>query len=75
ESKSSSASKGTSRSQHKLSGKSAHTKEPNINVDDLGTQQDQEFVMGNTDVQPDDEAANKDNWFEKPNRPPTPDPD
>ncbi|GJZ36084.1 retrovirus-related pol polyprotein from transposon TNT 1-94 [Tanacetum coccineum] len=49
--KSSSSSKGTSRSQHKSSGKSTH------------------FDTGNNDEQPDDEAASKNDWFKKPERP------
>ncbi|GJR37213.1 hypothetical protein Tco_1212897 [Tanacetum coccineum] len=43
------------------------------NVDDSGVQQNQEFVTGNNDEQPDDEASLKDNWFKQPERPPTPD--
>ncbi|GJR37212.1 hypothetical protein Tco_1212896 [Tanacetum coccineum] len=61
EGKSSSSTKGTSRSQHKPSEKSTHTKDQSYNVDDLGVQQNQEFVTGNDDEQPDDEAALKDN--------------
>ncbi|GKG11185.1 hypothetical protein Tco_0342585 [Tanacetum coccineum] len=36
---------------------------------------DQEFKMGHTDDQPDIEAAPKHDWFKKPERPPTPNPD
>ncbi|GJT87561.1 hypothetical protein Tco_1069278 [Tanacetum coccineum] len=50
-------------------------KEPSYTVDDSGVQQDQEFVMGNTDEQPDVEAATMVDWFKKPEGPPTPDPD
>ncbi|GJR06166.1 hypothetical protein Tco_0529150 [Tanacetum coccineum] len=75
ESKSSSSSKGPSRSQHKSSGKSAHAEEPSQIVDDLGARHNQEFDMGHNDEQPDDEAVSKDDWFKKPERPPTPDPD
>ncbi|GJV86013.1 hypothetical protein Tco_1525911, partial [Tanacetum coccineum] len=61
EKKSSSTSKDTSHSQHKSSGKSARAKEPSHNVDDLGAQQDQEFVTGNNDDQPaDKEVSNAD---------------
>ncbi|GKE25936.1 hypothetical protein Tco_1441320 [Tanacetum coccineum] len=75
ESKSSSSSKGTSRSQNKSSSKSAHAEEPSQIVDDLGAQQNQEFDTGHNDEQLDDEAVSKDDWFKKPERPPTPDPD
>ncbi|GJW79319.1 hypothetical protein Tco_0141001, partial [Tanacetum coccineum] len=34
-----------------------------------------EFNTGNNDEQLDDEAASKNDWFKKPERPPTPDPD
>ncbi|GJU74665.1 copia protein [Tanacetum coccineum] len=44
-------------------------------VDDSGVQKNQEFGTGNNDEQLDDEAASKNNWFKKPERPPTPDPD
>ncbi|GKA73732.1 hypothetical protein Tco_0780034 [Tanacetum coccineum] len=63
-SKSSSVSKSTSRPQHKSSSKSAHTEEPSHTVDDSGVQQDQEFVTGNTNEQPHDEAAPK-TWISK----------
>ncbi|GJY38622.1 copia protein [Tanacetum coccineum] len=43
EGKSSSSSKGTSRSHHKSSGKSAHVEEPSHTVDDSGVQKNQEF--------------------------------
>ncbi|GKA80647.1 hypothetical protein Tco_0787339, partial [Tanacetum coccineum] len=75
EGKSSSSSKGTSRSHHKSSGKSAHAEEPSHTVDDSEVRQNQEFVTGNNDEQPDDEVAPKGDWYKKPERPPTPDPD
>ncbi|GJR42887.1 hypothetical protein Tco_1310990 [Tanacetum coccineum] len=75
EGKSSSSSKGTSRSHHKSSGKYAHAEEPSHAVDDSGVQKNQEFGTGNNDEQLDDEAASKNDWFKKPERPPTPDPD
>ncbi|GJU48609.1 hypothetical protein Tco_1218164 [Tanacetum coccineum] len=75
ESKSTSSSKGTSRSYHKSYGKSAHAEEPSHTVDDSRVQQNQEFDTGNNDEQPDDEVASKNDWFKKPERPPTPDPD
>ncbi|GKC90876.1 hypothetical protein Tco_1151525 [Tanacetum coccineum] len=75
ENKSLASFKGTSRSQHKPSGKSAHAEEPRQTVDDLGVRQNQEFDMGNNDEQPDDEATPKVNWFKEPKRPTTLDPD
>nr|GEU70129.1 hypothetical protein [Tanacetum cinerariifolium] len=73
ESKSISSSRGTSRSQHKSSGKPGHKEEQSHTVGDLGVQQNQEFNTGNNDEQPDDEAASKVDWFKKPEQPPTPD--
>ncbi|GJZ41303.1 hypothetical protein Tco_0588189 [Tanacetum coccineum] len=73
--KSTSSSKGTSYSQHKLSGKSAHAEEPSHTVDDSGVQYNQEFDTGNNDEQPDDEVASKVDWYKKPEQPLTPDPD
>ncbi|GJV01508.1 hypothetical protein Tco_1335077 [Tanacetum coccineum] len=75
EKKSSSTSKDVSQSQHKSSGKSAHAEEPSHTVEDSGMQQDQEFVMGDNDEQPADKEVTKADWFKKPERPPTPDPD
>ncbi|GJV20187.1 hypothetical protein Tco_1369207 [Tanacetum coccineum] len=74
-SKSSSSSKGTSRSHHKSSGKSAHAEEPSHIFDDSRVRHNQEFVMSNNDEQPDDEVAPKGDWYKKPERPPTLDPD
>ncbi|GJU27210.1 hypothetical protein Tco_1165831 [Tanacetum coccineum] len=42
-------------------------------VDDSGVQQDQEFDTGNNDEQPANKEVTKDDWFKKPERPPTPD--
>ncbi|GJT82873.1 hypothetical protein Tco_1057215 [Tanacetum coccineum] len=75
EGKSSSSSKDTSRSHHKSSGKFAHVEELSHTVDDSGVQKNQEFDKGNNDEKPNDEAAPKNDWFKKPERPPTPDPD
>ncbi|GJU95681.1 hypothetical protein Tco_1320437 [Tanacetum coccineum] len=75
EKKSSSTSKDTSQSQHKSSGKSSYTEEPSHNVEDLGMQQDQEFAMRDNDEQPANKEVSKDDWFKKPERPPTPDSD
>nr|GEW64277.1 retrovirus-related Pol polyprotein from transposon TNT 1-94 [Tanacetum cinerariifolium] len=73
EKKSSSTSKDASHSQHKSSGKSVHAEEPSYTVEELGKQQDQEFVTGDNDEQPIDKEVTKANWFKKPKRPPTPD--
>ncbi|GJT62439.1 hypothetical protein Tco_1005972 [Tanacetum coccineum] len=75
ESKSTSSSIGTSCSQHKSSGKSAHAEEPSHTVDDLRVRQNQEFDTGNNDEQPDDETVSKSDWYKKPEQPPTLDPD
>ncbi|GJW22341.1 hypothetical protein Tco_0032963 [Tanacetum coccineum] len=44
-------------------------------VEDSGMQQDQKFVTGDDDKQPADKEVNKADWFKKPERPPTIDPD
>ncbi|GJS82861.1 hypothetical protein Tco_0749402 [Tanacetum coccineum] len=75
EKKSSRTSKDASHSQHKPSGKSAHAEEPNHAVNDSRVQQDQEFDTGNNDEQPTDKEVSKDDWFKKPERPPTPNSD
>ncbi|GJU71100.1 hypothetical protein Tco_1262505 [Tanacetum coccineum] len=54
---------------------SAHAEEPSHTVDDSGVQQDQEFDTVNNDEQPTDKEVTKDDWFKKPERPPTPDSD
>ncbi|GJX86363.1 hypothetical protein Tco_0337137 [Tanacetum coccineum] len=54
---------------------SAHAEEPSYTVEDSGIQQDQEFVTRDNDEQPADKEVTKANWFKKPERPPTPDPD
>nr|GEX84725.1 hypothetical protein [Tanacetum cinerariifolium] len=50
-------------------------KEPSHTVEDSGKQQDQEFVTGENDEQPADKEVAKADWFKKPKRPPTLDPD
>nr|GEZ73207.1 hypothetical protein [Tanacetum cinerariifolium] len=75
EKKSSSTSKDASQSRHKSSGKSAHAEELSHTVEDLGKQQDQDFVKGNNDEQPANKDVTKADWFKKPMRPPIPDPD
>nr|GEY69969.1 hypothetical protein [Tanacetum cinerariifolium] len=75
EKRSTSSSKEASKSQHTSSGKSVHSEEPSHNVEDTSKHQHQEYVMWETDEQPDDNEATKANWFKKPERPPTPDSD
>nr|GEV33829.1 hypothetical protein [Tanacetum cinerariifolium] len=61
-----------------LARKLSHKKiqeEPSHTVDDSRMQKNQDFDTGNNDEQPNDEAAPKNGWFKKPERPPTPDPD
>nr|GFD55865.1 hypothetical protein [Tanacetum cinerariifolium] len=48
--------------------------EPSHIVEDLGMQQDQEFVTGDNDEQPADKEVTKADWFKKLKRPPTRDP-
>ncbi|GJR72208.1 hypothetical protein Tco_0084573 [Tanacetum coccineum] len=72
ESKSSSSSKGT-QSQPKSSGKSTQAEEPEFEAADTEMQQDQGNESGHIDDQPDNEAAPKHDWFQKPDKPPTPD--
>nr|GEU66600.1 hypothetical protein [Tanacetum cinerariifolium] len=74
EKKSSSTSKDASQSQHKSFHKSVYTEEPSYTVEESSMQQDQEFVKGDNDEQPVDKAVTKDDWFKKPKRPTTPDP-
>nr|GEV55549.1 retrovirus-related Pol polyprotein from transposon TNT 1-94 [Tanacetum cinerariifolium] len=72
--KSSSTSKDASQTQHKSFGKSAHAEEASHTVKDLGKKQDQEFVTGDNDEQPNDKKVTKADWFKKPEQPLTPDP-
>ncbi|GKB24497.1 hypothetical protein Tco_0863898 [Tanacetum coccineum] len=75
EKKSASTSKDAFQSQHKSSRKSAQAEEPSHTVEDSSMQQDQEFVTGDNDEQSADKVVTKADWFKKPERPPTPDPD
>ncbi|GKB35479.1 hypothetical protein Tco_0880421 [Tanacetum coccineum] len=75
EKKSSSTSKDASQSQHKSSSKSAQAEEPSHTVEDSRMQQDQEFVTRDSDEQSADKEVTKADWFKKPERPLTPDPD
>ncbi|GJW70817.1 hypothetical protein Tco_0127734 [Tanacetum coccineum] len=72
ESKSSSSSKGT-QSQPKSLGKSTQAEEPEFEATDTEMQQDQGNKSCHIDDQPDNEAAPKHDWFQKPDKPPTPD--
>ncbi|GKD65181.1 hypothetical protein Tco_1307289 [Tanacetum coccineum] len=65
----------STRSQPKSSGKSAQAEEKIHIVYNTEVQQNQGEDMGNTDDQPNVEAALKHEWFKKPKRPPTPDSD
>ncbi|GJV33851.1 retrovirus-related pol polyprotein from transposon TNT 1-94 [Tanacetum coccineum] len=69
-SKSTSSSKGPTQSPCKSSSKFSYAEESR---QDSSEPHDQEFVMGNTDDQPADEAISKDDWWKKPKKPPTPD--
>ncbi|GKF12147.1 hypothetical protein Tco_0050073, partial [Tanacetum coccineum] len=71
ESKSSSSSKGT-QYQPKYLGKSTQAEEPEFEAADIEMQQDHGNESGHIDDQPDNEAAPKHDWFQKPNKPPTP---
>ncbi|GJS95945.1 hypothetical protein Tco_0802913 [Tanacetum coccineum] len=64
-----SSSKGT-KSQPKSSGKSVQAEEPVFETADTEIPQDQ---RGDTEDQPNVEATLMDDWFKKPNKPPTPD--
>ncbi|GJX49823.1 hypothetical protein Tco_0276668 [Tanacetum coccineum] len=57
------------------SSKEAESQKDPRGVDDFGVQKNQEFDTGNSDEQPEDEVAPKNDWFKKPERPLTPDPD
>ncbi|GJR20193.1 hypothetical protein Tco_0968720 [Tanacetum coccineum] len=68
----SSSSKGT-KSQPKSSGKSAQAEELVFEAADTEMPLNQGDDLGNTDDQPNDKAALRDDWFKKPERTPTPD--
>ncbi|GJY56682.1 hypothetical protein Tco_0455797 [Tanacetum coccineum] len=70
----SSSSKGT-KSQSKSSGKSAQAEESVFETADTKMPHNQGSDLGNTDDQPNVEADSKLDWFKKPERPLTPDPD
>ncbi|GJZ29447.1 hypothetical protein Tco_0574094, partial [Tanacetum coccineum] len=62
-----------SKSQHKSAGKSAHTEEPMHTDKDLEEPAHQEFDIGATEEQSDQETSQHPNWFQKPAKIPTPD--
>ncbi|GJV09774.1 retrovirus-related pol polyprotein from transposon TNT 1-94 [Tanacetum coccineum] len=64
-----------SKSQHKSAGESAHTKEPMHTDKDLEEPTHQEFDIGATAEQSDEETSQHPDWFQKPAKPPTPDRD
>ncbi|GJY90533.1 hypothetical protein Tco_0505729 [Tanacetum coccineum] len=70
----SSSSKGT-KSQPKSSGKSAQAEESMFEVVDTEMPQNQVSDLGNTNDQPNVNTALKHDWFKKPERPLTPNPD
>ncbi|GJT91665.1 hypothetical protein Tco_1080510 [Tanacetum coccineum] len=70
----SSLSKGT-KYQSKSSGKSTQAEESVFEIADTDMPQNQGGDLGNTDDQPNVEETSRDDWFKKPKRPPTPDPD
>ncbi|GKC15837.1 hypothetical protein Tco_1012619, partial [Tanacetum coccineum] len=68
------SSKGT-KSQPKNFNKSAQAEEPVFEAVDTEMPHNQGSNLGDTDDQPNVEATPMDEWFKKPKRPPTPDPD
>nr|GEZ32108.1 hypothetical protein [Tanacetum cinerariifolium] len=75
EKNSSSTSKEASQSQHNTFGKPLHVKDPSHTVEESCMQQDQKFITGDNNEQPVDKEVTKADWFKKPKRPTTPDPD
>nr|GEV97925.1 hypothetical protein [Tanacetum cinerariifolium] len=67
-----SSSKGT-KSPTKSSSKSAQTEESLFESADIEMPQNQGGELGNTDDQPNIKETSRDDWFKKPERPPTPD--
>ncbi|GKA81757.1 hypothetical protein Tco_0788449 [Tanacetum coccineum] len=64
-----------SKSQHKSAGESAHTEEPMNTDKDLEEPAHQEFDIGATEEQSDEETSQHPDWFQKPAKHPTPDRD
>ncbi|GJV99677.1 hypothetical protein Tco_1554929 [Tanacetum coccineum] len=76
-SKSTGSSKGNTPSQlkPKCIGKSVHAEETIYEAEVTETPHNQGDDMGTTNVQPNVESASKNDWFKKPKRPPTLDPE
>ncbi|GKF04360.1 hypothetical protein Tco_0035028, partial [Tanacetum coccineum] len=64
-----------SKSQHKSAGESAHVEEPMHTAKDLEEPPHQEFDIGATEDQSDEETSQHPDWFQKPAKLPTPDRD
>ncbi|GKA75406.1 hypothetical protein Tco_0781784 [Tanacetum coccineum] len=64
-----------SKSQHKSVGESAHTEKPMYTDKDLEEPAHQEFDIGATEEQYDEETSQHPDWFQKPAKIPTPDRD
>ncbi|GJU85235.1 hypothetical protein Tco_1292781 [Tanacetum coccineum] len=60
-----------SKSQHKSAGESAHTEEPMHTDKDLEVPAHQEFDIGATKEQSNEEISQHPDWFQKPAKPPT----
>ncbi|GKA67843.1 hypothetical protein Tco_0767760 [Tanacetum coccineum] len=73
--KSTGSSKSNTTSQPKSTGKSVQAEETIFEAADTDMPFNQEDDMGNTNDQPDVDAASKVAWFKKPQRDPTPDPE
>ncbi|GJX11293.1 hypothetical protein Tco_0201152 [Tanacetum coccineum] len=73
--KSTGSSKDTTRSQPKLTCKFVQSKETVFEAVDTEMPLNQGDETGNTNSKPKVEAVTKDDWFKKPTRPPTPDPE
>ncbi|GKG57056.1 hypothetical protein Tco_0582407, partial [Tanacetum coccineum] len=62
-----------SKSHHKSADESTQAEEPINTAKDLKEPAHQEFEIGVTEDQPDEETSQHPDWFQKPTRPPTPD--
>ncbi|GJW51436.1 hypothetical protein Tco_0092787 [Tanacetum coccineum] len=62
-----------SKSHHKSDDESAQVEEPMQTAKDLEESEHQEFKIGVTEDQPDEEISQLPDWFQKPAKPPTPD--
>ncbi|GJS27213.1 hypothetical protein Tco_0487833 [Tanacetum coccineum] len=60
-----------SKSHHKSAGESTQAEEPINTAKDLKEPAHQEFKIGVTEDQPDEETSQHPDWFQKPTRPPT----